>query len=289
MTDPPRPMPSGQPEPRPEPPIDDAAHVPAGRPSETPPPEPPVPARPPSSPILARAAAKVRDIVGPELFVTLYYNKRFLRYPGKDPQLVASRARERGTLLDHIDSDHREFVLLSIQQDRDRIAGLEGKGFAAAAVPSAIAAVSALLIGHGTAVTVFAIIALAYAGCAVAAAALIVLPKARENFSVNDAVGEDPLKKLVAANDANRDLGIRVNNLVNAALHDSLCATGALVVGALILLADRLGGDDDPNQPRVCAQTVATCTSPSPSTTPLRPPTRSATTLPARISSGTTT
>lgn len=279
MTDPPRPTPAGEPARRPHPPSDGAA-PPSARPSD------PSSA---SSPFLTRAALKLRDVVGPELFVTIYYNKRFLRYPGKDPQLVAERMRERGTLLDHLDLERREFVVLSVQQDRDRIAGLEGKGFAAAAIPSAIAAVSALMIGHGTAETVFAIIALAYAGCAVAAAALIILPKAREIFSVGDAVGEDPIKRLVAANDANRDLGIRVNNLVNAVLHDSLCAAAGLVLGALILLADHLSSDDHPKQPLTCAPTVAVCPSSSPLARSTHPPPHRVTSVPTRIPSVTNT
>jgi hypothetical protein len=89
-------------------------------------------------------------------------------------------------------ADHqRELVLLSVAHDRERITALESKGLAVSALPSAVAAVAALMVGHGILLTTFAAVAFTYVGCALFSASQLLRPRPRQVFSIEDAIETD--------------------------------------------------------------------------------------------------
>jgi len=174
----------------------------------------------------------------PEVFAAWKANTK-MTVPNHDTRrtnrLVDEAARRRATEFANLRPGANELIQLAVAQDRDRIAGLEGKGLAVSALPAAVAAIAALLVGHDVLVTVISLVAFAYVACSLFSASLVLRPRPRVSFEVESACGTEPLASLVAVNDVNRPLGLVLNNLVVAAVNDSIRGAVTVVIAAAVL------------------------------------------------------
>lgn len=188
-----------------------------------------------------RGLRSVLTIVRPTL-VLAWWTSRRLGGPGNDAAARQARVQHEIALAHNdvtgLSTEARELVLLSIAQEGERIAALEGKGLAVAALPSALAAVAALIVGRGATATTLAVIALAYCGCALLAASLVLRPRSREVFGLADATASDGLERAVAVTRINQPIGIIINNWVVAAINDTIRAAAVVVAAAIYLLVN---------------------------------------------------
>lgn len=141
-----------------------------------------------------------------------------------------------GKTVSEAQGETRDLVLLAVEHDRQRLSGLEGKGFAVAALPAAVAATSFVIVGANWAATICGCIVIGYAVCALASAARVIVPRPRAMFGVDDALGSDQLSRLVAVTKVNQPVAIAVNNRIVAAAWDTFRAFCVLIIGSATLL-----------------------------------------------------
>jgi hypothetical protein len=215
--------------------------------------------------LITMVLGKLKSAVVPSVW-TAWRANRTQTVPGYDLAANATRLDEvkqqHAVSLANLGPHERELLVLSVAHERERIATLEGRAFAVAALPSAVAAAAALIIGHDLTPTLLAIVSLLYAGCALWSAALVLRPRPREVFGITDAIAPDGLVRLVAATRINQQIGTLTGNRVAAAVQDSARAAFIVVVAAVTLgiaTADRA-------QPKVCDDVTHCAPSPAVST-----------------------
>jgi hypothetical protein len=202
---------------------------------------PPLPRRRLWSALLAVKRAR---LIGPLLpsLIESFDADRQMRLPSgtEISQLVIDETTRLSTELQPLTVERTTAVQLAVDSERQRLAGLESKGFAVAAFPLAVIATSAVLVGNNEWTTTFSFLAIVYAAFALVSAGRIVNPGPRASFVVSDARQADWLARLAATAEVNRSISISIQNRVYAALMDTVRGTLAAAIATSLLLINAL-------------------------------------------------
>jgi hypothetical protein len=230
---------------------------------------------------LKRLAQGVRPTLYP-----MWTAERKLGLPSMDAATLDQKLQKAqaslSTPVSQVQDRQRDMVLLAVEHERQRLGGLEAKGFAVAALPTAVAAGSIAIIGANWASTICGCLVIGYSACALASASGIIVPRPRAMFLVDDALRPDPLSRLVAVTKVNQPVALAVNNRIVAAAWDTLRAFSMLIIGAATLLfnVDLSPGHATPVPTPSTVTSRPMSTAPSGSHTPARssaPPTTNST------------